>query len=835
MRIHHLTCLAVFAAASLAACGTEDPQTSAECGNSSVEAEEACDDGNFVGGDGCTVLCTVEAGYTCPEGGLCTPVCGDTRILAPETCDDGNVEAGDGCSPTCAIEPEESETRCNDGLDNDLDESVDCLDLDCAGVDPCEAIAEICDDALDNDGDEDVDCDDLDCSTSTACVDPNAEICTDGVDNDGDTDIDCEDTDCVCAPPSCGNGVVEDGEECDDGEGNSDVLSDACRTTCVPASCGDGAVDSDEECDDGELNGDTAACSQTCEANLLSGCTAASGLEFFDNAEFVGLQQFRLEGRLTNSSGNSFAPPSDCGGSGPDTLISVVAPLTGPVAIRVVPSLTTVPVTISQIDSCTGTPTTTQCVRATRTDYLIANIVEGEQYFFFVDTASPGGGQYALDVFALNGSLGDSAPCEPGDELTPCLSGLECYDLGDGPECNPARPDLLGLDEVCRTDGSDARCADGLECASGRCRAIAGQACVAPLVPEALQGLRAGESAELTLTPAPFYEYVPATCGASENVTALSVETAGDGVLVLNVTAPEGSPAPLVSAREVCTIRASEFACERAARGNSTRAEIRANAGESIVVFVAGEGDLTLTASFIPLVAAGGSCDPSREADRCVDGLACSPAGRCEAPLEGTCGAPADLVESGEGDIEGRGLVISATLPIATDDIASSCTSSTGIEYVYRYVPNGLGQVDISWVTRVPGTSILVRSDCAAGEDLACDDVDTSTGEIAVKRVQVETDPIYIIVDSDSSVPLEDAGVITVNYTPLGLLGQPCDLAVGCRDAFDCAVPEGATEFICVYRPILPGQVCVQGEAPCVNTYACVEGLDGISRCELAE
>jgi len=39
--------------------------------------------------------------------------------------------------------------------------------------------------------------------------------------------------------PVCGNGVVEDGEACDDG---NDDDTDACLTTCVAARCGDGIV-----------------------------------------------------------------------------------------------------------------------------------------------------------------------------------------------------------------------------------------------------------------------------------------------------------------------------------------------------------------------------------------------------------------------------------------------------------------------------------------------------------------------------------------------------------------------------------------------------------------
>ena len=45
--------------------------------------------------------------------------------------------------------------------------------------------------------------------------------------------------------PTCGDGIVDDGEGCDDGLDNSDIAPDACRTNCLPASCGDANLDSD--------------------------------------------------------------------------------------------------------------------------------------------------------------------------------------------------------------------------------------------------------------------------------------------------------------------------------------------------------------------------------------------------------------------------------------------------------------------------------------------------------------------------------------------------------------------------------------------------------------
>jgi cysteine-rich repeat protein len=100
--------------------------------------------------------------------------------------------------------------------------------------------------------------------------------CSDGVDNDVPPDglIDCADPDCheggnlanPCVPTdnsesyaaSCGNGVVDPGEECDDGNTSN---TDACLTTCVNAACGDGFVwEGVEQCDDSCLVGTPNVC-----------------------------------------------------------------------------------------------------------------------------------------------------------------------------------------------------------------------------------------------------------------------------------------------------------------------------------------------------------------------------------------------------------------------------------------------------------------------------------------------------------------------------------------------------------------------------------------------
>jgi hypothetical protein len=111
------------------------------------------------------------------------------------------------------------------------------------------------------------------------------------------------------ASPVCGNGLLETGEQCDDGAENDDVTPGACRTTCRPAHCGDGVIDLGEVCDAAALGGRTCAgegytagalaCSAACALDL-SGCTTCGdgereGEEECDGAD-VGGQNCSTQG-----------------------------------------------------------------------------------------------------------------------------------------------------------------------------------------------------------------------------------------------------------------------------------------------------------------------------------------------------------------------------------------------------------------------------------------------------------------------------------------------------------------------------------------------------------
>ncbi len=62
-------------------------------------------------------------------------------------------------------------------------------------------------------------------------------------------------------PADCGNGILDPGEDCDNGSANSNVVANACRTDCLFSRCGDGIRDTDEECD----GNDDFACPGGCE------------------------------------------------------------------------------------------------------------------------------------------------------------------------------------------------------------------------------------------------------------------------------------------------------------------------------------------------------------------------------------------------------------------------------------------------------------------------------------------------------------------------------------------------------------------------------------------
>lgn len=96
------------------------------------------------------------------------------------------------------------------------------------------------------------------------------------------TAADCEER-CIdgeCAPETCGNGVLDEDEDCDDGNADN---TDDCLSSCREATCGDGFVrEGIEECDDGN-DADDDACPTTCLAAVCGDGFVHGGMEECDD------------------------------------------------------------------------------------------------------------------------------------------------------------------------------------------------------------------------------------------------------------------------------------------------------------------------------------------------------------------------------------------------------------------------------------------------------------------------------------------------------------------------------------------------------------------------
>ncbi|MFH2007106.1 MAG: DUF4215 domain-containing protein [bacterium] len=227
------------------------------CGNGVADGAEECDGADtggetceHLGYDGGTLACTVECLF---DRSACLLFsCGDGLVEGMEACDDGNTAAGDGCSSNCSVE-----------------EGWEC-------VGQPSVCAELCGNNAQDPGEQ---CDgaDLDGQTCESL----------GQGYVGGTlacGADCTFNTAQCELPTCGNGVLDAGEQCDgillNGAqcntvggyiGGTLLCLPSCSfdlSGCIPISCGDGIVSPGEACDDGnQVGGD--GCNILC--NVESG------------------------------------------------------------------------------------------------------------------------------------------------------------------------------------------------------------------------------------------------------------------------------------------------------------------------------------------------------------------------------------------------------------------------------------------------------------------------------------------------------------------------------------------------------------------------------------
>ncbi len=402
----------------------------------------------------------------------------------------------------------------------------------------------------------------------------------------------------------------------------------------VSPTCGDGTVDTGEDCDDGaRVDGDgcSANCFRegTCNApfDLLMDTTTGTGGELRWRGELDTWEN--LEDGTCSS------------GDGREVIFRFVPPFDGLVraAGQYVVDGSYRDTVLYSRQRCAQADTEIACnddVTA-YTPYLDFVARAGEPIFLFFENYSDYAGFDEL-IVRFDRLLPDGTACDPAQVETRCAVGSDCIDDGSGGHvCGPAvcGNGVIEADEGC--DDGNAMDWDGC---SSRCHLECGS-CATPLDFSAVATADADGTLRFVATHKGARDRQLSRCSPNRTAPELvySYVAPTDGTLTVAVDSADDSYIPMVDVRSDCTDLGTTLSCASSydmPGWDPATVSVRVRASETYYILSEWVGDendldifnyetrlLEMTAKLEPHIPLGGACTPSEIIRGCAEGLSC--------------------------------------------------------------------------------------------------------------------------------------------------------------------------------------------------------------------
>ncbi|MGZ3419855.1 MAG: DUF4215 domain-containing protein, partial [Polyangiales bacterium] len=495
----------------------------------------------------------------------------------------------------------------------------------------------------------------------------------------------------------------------------------------TPATCGNGVLDGAEACDDGNTtNGD--GCKSDCTLETTTGNKCADAEALTPAAVGDGTYAISHTGSTVGLT-NDF-PKIGCEWSGnnasPDAVYAVTAPIDGLLVAKLDPNFPAqLQVRSACVDGAIGTSDTCKLTTGTGAVTQTFPVVSGSTYYVIVDGPSntvPAQGSFRLDLSVTPATCGNGV-----------LEGAETCDDGGK---------IAG-------DGCDATCllepaTDGSTCALPKVVTLADDG----------SGLYTNTLSFGTTNMKALKSFTTA-CPSAGREAFFKVTAPFDGNLTAEVTGATFDVT--LGARSSCspdTGDSNRLACSAIVKGlGDEHFGIPVVSGKDYYLVVDGAtatdyGRFDLKVSVAPprcgdlVVGTGEDCDDGNT----TNGDGCSSTCKAE-PITGvdTCpGAPLTLVGSGTTP---RTAVVKMSTATLSADYVSTCGGNSR-DGVFKIVPDVGGELEVQ-LSGVFNTTVYARTTCdKVVSELGCASTNDSTTGTRLMKFPVSAKvPVYIFVD----------------------------------------------------------------------------------------